>query len=277
MLAEPASPSSLSELRALLRRKAPGLRQGPGDGQGLAAPALPTGVEAVDRLLGGGLPRGKLSELCGPRSSGRTALALAALAAATGRGEAVALVDVGGSLDVERAQAAGIALSRLLWMRADDAQVGLQAADVVLAAGGFPLVVLDVGEAPPRIADAGWMRLARAAEKAQAVVLLVSLRPATAAFSSLRLEASGRCRPRFLDPARGGALLGLEGTLAVTRSRQGGEGAEAPLRFRLRGGLLPAPAAASRATSTPSSAAAAAAPSSSRRALPSSPAARRRP
>src|SRR2546430_807288 len=54
----------------------------------------PPGVPAVDAALGGGLPRRRMTELSGPRSSGRTALLHAALAAATRRGEAVALVDV---------------------------------------------------------------------------------------------------------------------------------------------------------------------------------------
>lgn len=223
MLAERASPS-LSELRTLLQRQAPRPPEG----------VVATGLGAVDRLIGGGLPRGRLTELCGPRSSGRTALALAALGAATARGEVAALVDVGGSLDVGRAAAAGVVLERLLWMRAEQARAGLQAADVVLAAGGFALVVLDLGDAPPRLPDAGYLRLARAAERAQAAVLLVAPRVAAATFSSLRLETGGQRRPRFLDPSRGRALLGLDGVLSVLRSRQGAEGADTPLHFHLR-------------------------------------------
>ena len=67
----------------------------------------PAGVTAVDASLGGGLPRGELSELIGPRSSGRTSLLLQILAAATGRGELVALVDALDTFDVASASAQG--------------------------------------------------------------------------------------------------------------------------------------------------------------------------
>src|SRR5436853_656565 len=63
----------------------------------------PTGVTALDAQLGGGFPRGHVSELVGPRSSGRASLLLHAMAAATARGELVALVDALDMLDVESA------------------------------------------------------------------------------------------------------------------------------------------------------------------------------
>src|SRR4051812_47515695 len=71
----------------------------------------------LDAALRGGLPRGQLSEISGPRSSGRTTLLLQMLAAATGRGDVVALVDTFDRLDVTSAAAAGIDLDRLLWVR----------------------------------------------------------------------------------------------------------------------------------------------------------------
>src|SRR5215218_8574206 len=76
-----------------------------------------TGVAPVDVQLAGGFPRGQLSEVVGPRSSGRTSLLLRTLAAATARGELVALVDALDALDVESAAAAGIDFERLLWVR----------------------------------------------------------------------------------------------------------------------------------------------------------------
>src|SRR3954468_13589279 len=81
------------------------------------AALAPSGVTALDARLGGGFPRGQLSELVGPRSSGRTSLLLQAAAAATGRGELVALVDALDMFDVESAAAAGVDLARLLWIR----------------------------------------------------------------------------------------------------------------------------------------------------------------
>jgi hypothetical protein len=75
-----------------------------------------SGVAAIDGLTGG-LPRGCLTEVCGPASSGRTALLLAALAAATRRGEFCAVVDASDALDPQSVAAAGVDLERLLWVR----------------------------------------------------------------------------------------------------------------------------------------------------------------
>src|ERR1700735_2901282 len=75
-----------------------------------------SGIPAIDALTGG-LPRGCLTEICGPASSGRTSLLLAALASATSRGEFCAVVDASDALDPHSAVAAGIALERLLWVR----------------------------------------------------------------------------------------------------------------------------------------------------------------
>jgi len=75
-----------------------------------------SGVFAIDALTGG-LPRGCLSEICGPASSGRTTVLLAALAAATRRGEFCAVVDAGDVLDPLSVTAAGVELERLLWVR----------------------------------------------------------------------------------------------------------------------------------------------------------------
>jgi len=75
-----------------------------------------SGIREIDKLAGG-LPRGCLSEICGPASSGRTSVLLAALAAATRRQEVCALVDATDALDAVSAAAAGVELERLLWIR----------------------------------------------------------------------------------------------------------------------------------------------------------------
>src|SRR5579862_3008435 len=75
-----------------------------------AAP-LPTGVAPLDALLSGGLPRGKLVEVVGGRSSGRLGVALSALAAATQAGENAAFIDLGGHLDTQETLAAGAELA----------------------------------------------------------------------------------------------------------------------------------------------------------------------
>ena len=78
-----------------------------------------SGILALDALTGG-LPRGCLTELCGPASSGRTSMLLAALAAATRRGEFCALIDASDALDPHSAAAAGIDLDHLLWVRCNE-------------------------------------------------------------------------------------------------------------------------------------------------------------
>ncbi len=74
------------------------------------------GIREIDELAGG-LPRGCLSEICGPASSGRTSVLLSALAAATRRQEVCALVDTTDALDAVSATATGVELERLLWIR----------------------------------------------------------------------------------------------------------------------------------------------------------------
>ena len=84
------------------------------------APEMVTsGIPALDALTGG-LPRGCLTEICGPASSGRTTVLLAALAAATRRGEYCAVIDASDALDPHSLAAAGIDLDHLLWVRCGD-------------------------------------------------------------------------------------------------------------------------------------------------------------
>jgi hypothetical protein len=80
-------------------------------------PVAPTGVTAVDELLEGGLPVGAITELAGPESSGRTALALSFLSHLTHAGKVCAWVDASDVLSPESAAAEGVSLSRLLWVR----------------------------------------------------------------------------------------------------------------------------------------------------------------
>src|SRR5271163_2116097 len=75
-----------------------------------------SGVCEINALTGG-LPRGCLTEVCGPASSGRTSVLLAALAAATQRQEVCALVDVSDAFNPHSAAAAGVNFERLLWVR----------------------------------------------------------------------------------------------------------------------------------------------------------------
>jgi hypothetical protein len=163
-----------------------------------------SGLPELDALLGGGWPRGALSELCGRRSSGRTSVMLAALARAARAGEATALVDTGGALDPRAAEACGIPLPRLLWIRCAPAQA-LKAADLVVAAGGFDVVALDLGDERPRIPTAAWVRLKHGAERQGTSVLVATPARAVGAFAAAAVELAGAA-PRF-DEGAGRALL----------------------------------------------------------------------
>jgi RecA/RadA recombinase len=80
-------------------------------------PVAPTGIAVLDQLLHGGLPLGAITELVGPECSGRTSLALSFLAQIANEGKVCAWIDVSNSLHPESAAAAGIDLTRLLWVR----------------------------------------------------------------------------------------------------------------------------------------------------------------
>jgi hypothetical protein len=166
----------------------------------------PSKVSALDARLGGGFPRGHLSELVGPRSSGRTSLLLQMMAAATARGELVALVDALDMLDVESAVSAGIDLDRLLWIRGHVVtnaglcrelnqraiEQAIRAFTLVLQAGNFGLVVFDVAEAPAdavrRLPFTTWLRLQRMVEGSQTACLLIGSQPMARSSAGLTLE-----------------------------------------------------------------------------------------
>jgi hypothetical protein len=134
---------------------------------------LPTSLTGLDRLLGGGLPRGELVELVGRGSCGRFAALLATLRAVTGAGEAAALVDQGAQLDPQTAAEIGVDLERLLWLRPQNLGDSLAAAELLVHTG-FPLVAVDLGLPPVRgrAPLAAWLRVARNAATHQAVVLV---------------------------------------------------------------------------------------------------------
>jgi recombination protein RecA len=80
-------------------------------------PVAATGIPAVDDLLGGGLPLGAITEIAGPECSGRASFAFSFLARMTQAAKVCAWIDVSDTLDPESAAAAGVNLSRLLWVR----------------------------------------------------------------------------------------------------------------------------------------------------------------
>ena len=137
----------------------------------------PSGIPGIDVPLGGGIRRGHLSEVVGPRSAGRTTILCGMLAAATARGEVAALVDTNDRFDPVSAEAAGVELSRLLWIRErGDAPRALKALNLVVQAGGFGLVAFDLADVPSPVVRqfpyTTWMRIARVIEGSQTAVVL---------------------------------------------------------------------------------------------------------
>jgi len=133
---------------------------------------LPTTIEPLDALLGGGLARGKMTEIAGRGT--RFSIVIAILAAATSIGETAALIDVSNSFDPQLAEAAGVDLERLLWVRPHTMKETVTAAEIT-GATGFQLVIIDIGARRPpgrRAPDATWVRLARVAESHGAAILV---------------------------------------------------------------------------------------------------------
>jgi recombination protein RecA len=191
----------------------------------------PSGISALDARLGGGFPRGQLSELVGPRSSGRTSLLLQMMAAATARGELVALIDALDMLDVESAASAGVDLDRLLWIRGHVVtnqglcrelnqraiEQAIRAFTLVLQAGNFGLVVFDVAEAPAdavrRLPFTTWLRLQRMVEGSQTTCVLVGGEPMARSSAGLTLK----CGLRIADC---GFDCGLESGLPASDGKR---------------------------------------------------------
>ena len=184
-------------------------------------PPLPTTVSALDRLLDGGLPRGHLVELVGGRTSGRFSALLTTLAAATSIGESAALVDLGDALDPSAAEALGVDLKRLLWVRPTNLKEALAATEMLIGAG-FPLVALDLGLPPVRGGrglEAGWLRLARSARAHGSALLVGSPYRVSGTAASAVLKAG---KTRALWQGGDGApwlLGGLSSRIEVEKHR----------------------------------------------------------
>jgi recombination protein RecA len=168
-----------------------------------AAALAPTDIAALDACLRGGLPRGQLSEIAGPGSSGRTSVLLTLLASATRRGEIAALVDTCDRLDVASAIAAQTDLDRFLWVRG--AATGpidraidraLKALNLVLQAGGFGVVALDLADVPllalKGIPFTTWMRVQRIVEGSDTACVLVVPEPLARSAGGVTLMVTGK-------------------------------------------------------------------------------------
>jgi hypothetical protein len=179
------------------------------------------------------LPRGQLSEIAGAPSSGRTTLLLQMVAAATRRGEIAAVVDPADRLDVASVTAAGVDLDRLLWIRGEGAAAAsyadraveraVKALNLVLQAGGFGFVAIDLADVPVRalrtIPHTTWLRVQRVIEGTDTACVIVAAQPLARSAGGLTLSLHGRAR-WIGDSDRSRLVAGLDLAARVISPRR---------------------------------------------------------
>jgi len=115
-----------------------------GDDSFLDIPTISTGSLALDLALGvGGVPRGRVIEIFGPESSGKTTLALNIAAEAQAKGGMVAFVDAEHALDVTYARKLGVDVDSLLVSQPDTGEQALDIAEILVRSGGIDVLIID--------------------------------------------------------------------------------------------------------------------------------------
>ena len=230
----------------------------------------------LNDLLYGGIPRGRISEITGPRSSGKTSIAASFIASATRRGETVAVVDLENAFDPLTMAATGVDLNRVLCMAAFHANGGIpcrrllsqidhvarvrgeqspltawknavKAAELILEAGGFGLMVLDFGGYARSIPQSAALRLARLAERSGTSVLVLALHRMCGTFAALGISLnckralftrSGPYCPTLYD--------GLEIEAFLARNKLGGSGGRGRWRTLIDPSIVAVPSSPNR-------------------------------
>ena len=195
-----------------------------------------TGISEIDVVLGGGLPRGSITEVAGAASTGKTSFGLTAIAAITQSGAACAWVDVSDALSPESAAAANIVLKRLLWLRMSAVrkqkvtdkpwsrlEQALKATDLLLQAGGFAAIVLDMSDVLPqhtmRIPLATWYRFRLAAEQARTALIFLSQSPCASSCAALALRCDDPITLPFTNNGETSLFWGQQYRLTRERNR----------------------------------------------------------
>jgi RecA/RadA recombinase len=173
-------------VEGLLRDLGSQLRRGAAPAE--STPPLATGIPEIDRLLEGGFPRGRLSEIAGAASSGRTSLALALLARSTGAGEVAAVVDCADAFDPNSADSAGVLLDRVLWVRTPRIPQALRCTERLLETHGFALVLLDLAIPDLRTVPATALRLARRTESTGTALVVLTRTRALGTAAEVAIE-----------------------------------------------------------------------------------------
>ncbi|WP_109484473.1 hypothetical protein [Occallatibacter savannae] len=198
---------------------------------------VPTGIIRVDELLNGGIPVGTITELTGPASSGRTSIALSAIAQRTCEGSVCAWIDAKDSLDPESAAATGVSLNHLLWVRCSDKasprpdrsrkdaqpwtrlDQALRATDILLQSGGFSTIVLDLAdesiEHGRRIPLATWFRYRQAADRTRCSLIVLGKAPFAQSSAAVVLE----CHPSTVSSISGTVIRNFNYKVQRRRER----------------------------------------------------------
>lgn len=153
---------------------------------------ISSGIPEIDSSTGG-LPRGAMTEIFGPASSGRTSFMLSALSHASNHDEVCALVDTSNAFAPQAATQAGINCDRLLWIRCDNnLEHAFKATDLLLQGGGFGLVILDLGDVPAnsakRIISSWWYRFRRTLEPTSTSLVVIAEASCVKSCAALALE-----------------------------------------------------------------------------------------
>ncbi len=129
-----------------------------GDEHAVKIECTPSGATSLDIALGGGIPKGRIVEIYGPESSGKTTLALHVIAQAQKRGGKAAFIDAEHALDVQYAKKIGVDIDALLVSQPDDGEQALEITETLVRSGGIDLIVVDsVAALTPRAEIEGMM------------------------------------------------------------------------------------------------------------------------
>ncbi len=178
-------------------------------------------LTAVKRLWPKGLRRGIIAEINGRRSSGRTSLCFHVLVQATTCGEICAVVDGHDSFHPASAAAAGVHLERLIWVRCQgNTEAAIRAVDLLLHAGGFGVVLLDLCEANRRVLNrlplSYWYRFRRAVEHTPTILLVCAEAPQARSCASSNMEV----KPKALQWTGKAPFLRLQGLQVTATHRE---------------------------------------------------------
>jgi recombination protein RecA len=276
-------PATRARIEALLKERRLDTTLLPADAQNPGRRVESTGLADLDVRMAGGWPVGEISEIVGPASSGRTAVLWSSLAAATTRGQFVAVVDGLDSFDPRPAAEMGMDLARVLWIRGTPAAAtrlrsssfvevspkrfarrrmshagtrranedpyarlvdrAIKAFGLVLDAGGFGIVALDLADVPAKwlagLPFTTWRRLQRMVEGRETIALVMAPEPVarSARGITVRLSADAAATPVWQGTsARARRLTGLTLVPQIVSAR------------RLSAGLAPVPAFGTTAT-----------------------------